>query len=152
MITSSNYTNTTISIEVKHDAGIRGLVSMAYTHAMTRLQDTTFICLGVVDMLNTDSNTGISTLCFQAVAEMTEYITGILNEGNVNFHQDFPQSHIVFGLMTDLDLKRYPMTNDDDSYHQYIIDASIARIDDQITAINEKNTSTPPGYREKFIE
>ena len=149
LIASNNYTSAIIDVEVEQGAGIRWLVSMVYAHGRSQPQDTTFVCPGVIDMLYTDPSTGISSLHFNTVAELTDHITALLNEGDINFHQVFPQSHIVFAPITGLDLSRYSMTNDDDAYHQYIANAGVARINEEIIAINEHNHVPNPWSSQK---
>ena len=95
-------------------------------------------------MLNVDQHTGISTLRFLSVEDMTNLITALLNEGDVNFHMAYPQSHIIFAPLTGIDLKRYAMTNDRDGHHQYVIDVSITRMNENIVAINERNHVPTP--------
>ena len=95
---------------------------MAYAHAKSRPQDTIFVCPGVVDLLHMDPITGISNLHFSTVVEFADYITGLLEEGDTNFHQAYPQSHIIFAPITSLNLRRYSMTGDEDPFHQYVVD------------------------------
>ena len=101
---------------------------IAYAHAKGRPQDTVIVCPGVIDLLYIDQNTGMSSLRFETVAKLVDCITGLLNEGDVNYHQAHPNSHLIFAPMTGLDLARYPMTNDHDSYHQYIVNAGVERV------------------------
>ena len=77
-----NYTEARMPVTPSLGAGIRGLVSLAYARAQSCPQDT--VCLGVVDFLITDQQTGMSSLRFTMVEEMTTHIIGLLNEGEVN--------------------------------------------------------------------
>ena len=86
--------------------GILGLISMAYARAKSRPQDTVIICPAVRDMLNVDQHTGASTLRHLTVEYMTDHITALLNEGDVNFHVAYPRSHIIFAPLTGIDLRR----------------------------------------------
>ena len=144
LIKSLNYTEATINTVFEREVGILGLISMAYARAKSRPQDTVIICPGVRDMLNVDNHTGESTLRYLTVENMTDHITALLNEGDVNFNVAYPTSHIIFAPMTGVDLKCYAMTNDNDGHHQYVIDASITRINDNIVAINERNHVPTP--------
>ena len=102
------------------------------------------ICPGVSDMLNVDQHTRKSTSRHLSVENMTDHITALLNEGDVNFHVAYQQSHIIFAPLTGIDLKRYAMTNDVDGYHQYVIDTGITRINDNIVAIDERTHVPTP--------
>ena len=140
----ANYTEARIRVTPSIGTGIRGLVSLAYAHAQAYPQDTVFICPGVIDFLTTDQVTGMSSLRFTTVEELTTHIIGLLNEGNVNYHIAFPDSHIAFAPISGFDIRRYPMTADDNGFHQFVINASIQRINEEIVAINERNHLTTP--------
>ena len=89
-----------IHVEAYPGIGILGLISLAYAHAKACPQDTILICPGVGDLLYTDSITGMSSLRFSSVSELSDHITGLLNEGEVNFHKAYPRSHILFSTLT----------------------------------------------------
>ena len=144
LIAQANYTEARIRVTPSVGTGIRGLVSLAYAHAQARPQDTVFICPGVIDFLTTDQVTGMSSLRYTTVEDLTSHIIGLLNEGDVNYHIAYPESHISFALISGFDIRRYPMTADENGYHQYVINASIQRINEEIVAINERNHLTTP--------
>ena len=144
LIAKENYTEAWIRVTPIEGAGIRGMVSFAFAHAMSRPQDTVIICPGVTDILHADPITGTLSLRFTSIAEMTEHVLGLLNEGDTNFHQAFPNSHIIFAPITGLDIKRFPLLADMDPYHQYVVNASMAQINAGMTAINERNHVPTP--------
>ena len=145
----NNYTSLRIYVEACPGIRILGLISLAYAHTKARPKDTILICPGVGDLLYTDPITGMSSLRFDSVSELSDHITGLLNEGEVNFHKAYPRSHILFGTLTGMELKRYAMTQDTDPYHQYIINVGIARVNGEVVAINERNHVPTPWMARK---
>ena len=91
-----------------------------------------------------DPTTATASLRFTTIGEMTEHVLGLLNEGDTNFHQAFPASHIIFAPITGLDIKRFPLLADMDPYHQYVVNASMAQINAGLIAINERNHVPTP--------
>ena len=140
----ANYTEARIHVRIEEGAGIRGLVSMAYAHAKARPQDTVIVCPGVIDFLYIGQTTGQSSLRFNSVAEAVDHITSLINEGDVNYHTAYPHSHMIFGLLTGMDLAAYPMANEKDTFKQYVINASIISINEEIVAVNERNHLPTP--------
>ena len=49
---------------------------------------------------------------------------------------------MAFALISGFDIRRYHMTADNDGFHQYVINASIQRINEEIVAINKRNHVT----------
>ena len=92
-----NYTSATVHVEPNSGVGILGLVAYAYTKACPH--DTILLCPGVGDLLYTDLITGMLSLRFNLVTELSDHVTGLLNEGEVNFHKAYPRSHIIFGTI-----------------------------------------------------
>ena len=115
-------------------------------HTCTPRRDhrTVIVCPGVINFLDIDQTTGQSSLRFDSVAEAVDHITSLINEGDVNYHTAYPHSHMIFGLLTGIDLATYPMTNEKDTFKQYVVDASIIRINEEIVAVNERNHLPTP--------
>ena len=133
--------NTTANIEIipRGGATTRSTASEIWEHTLVHRYDVIFFLSGVNDITAWDDITQRYKLVYQSAEDLSEGITGAIQQFETAYQARFPRASIIFGQITGLDISEYPYIRDQNPEHQDIVNNGVQLVNREITNINERN-------------